>query len=231
MGNNVIKKYIWETEAGACERCRDLDGTEYQNVEEIPDKPHPNCKCNVREVYEAGCDCWTLMDQLEEIRDGANLLMDKVTKEIASIEEIISTYSIMNNNTIARILNDINSLLYPLTTLTTTLAEFWNNYDTMVKANVINADKYYHAKANCEAAQNGILGSAIAKGISDLREYNDDYRNINEKKYSLEESLKDIMEDQTANHEGRNLGRKYPTNSCSDLLKHRIPRGLDKKDW
>ena len=37
--------YIWRTEPGACEVCQELDGTEYNTVDDIPDRPHPNCKC------------------------------------------------------------------------------------------------------------------------------------------------------------------------------------------
>lgn len=37
--------YIWRTEPGACATCQALDGTKYSSTDEIPDRPHPNCKC------------------------------------------------------------------------------------------------------------------------------------------------------------------------------------------
>lgn len=45
--------------------------------------------------------------------------------------------------------------------------------------------KYFHAKANCEAAQRGIVGEMIAKAIGDLREFVDSYKNIHIKNIQL----------------------------------------------
>ena len=65
-----------------------------------------------------------------------------------------------------------------------------------------------------------------AKVLSDLREFTDNYRNINTKGYSYETSLKDILEDQKANQEGRDLGRLYPKANPHELLKHKVPKGF-----
>ena len=70
-------------------------------------------------------------------------------------------------------------------------------------ANTKYADKYFHSKANCEASQLGDFGEITAKGISDLREFTVSFRNIIEKKMTIEDSLKDIKEDQDANKYGR----------------------------
>ena len=48
--------------------------------------------------------------------------------------------------------------------------DMWRNYNDMKVANTINADKYFHCKANCEAAQRGLVGKAAATAISELRE-------------------------------------------------------------
>lgn len=42
-------KYIWHTEPNACEKCQELDGTEYNSKKDVPEKPHPNCKCYIEE--------------------------------------------------------------------------------------------------------------------------------------------------------------------------------------
>ena len=46
-------KYVWKSEQGenTCEECASMDGEEFYSDEDIPPKPHPNCKCEV-EVYE-----------------------------------------------------------------------------------------------------------------------------------------------------------------------------------
>ncbi|MBR3604640.1 MAG: hypothetical protein IKL52_01265, partial [Candidatus Gastranaerophilales bacterium] len=43
-------EYIWHTEEGACEKCQALNGLKFKNTDEIPDKPHPNCRCWIEAV-------------------------------------------------------------------------------------------------------------------------------------------------------------------------------------
>ncbi len=43
----------------------------------------------------------------------------------------------------------------------------------MREANPIGADRYFHAEANCEAAQRGTAGATTARTISDVRETTD----------------------------------------------------------
>lgn len=232
MDDKIIEKYIWNSSDNACNACSQLDEKEFKTIDEIPDKPHPNCKCSLREVEGELCDyCINCLDKMEEMIGDAESLKFEVEIEINDIERIESEYTGFDSDDMQRILRDIGSLINPLGTLVNVIWDFYSNWSTMKEADTPGADKYYHAKANCEAAQNGILGSQIAEGLSNLREYTDDYRNIHEKKLSLEESLKDIEEDQEANREGRELGRKYPTRSCGDLVKHRRPEKLKKKHW
>ena len=125
--------------------------------------------------------------------------------------------------------NDYKSLEDPINTAWYVLGEFLNNFNNMKDADTKKADKYFHAKANYEAAQQGIVGSTVSKMISDLREWSDAYRNIHEKGYTKEYSEKDIAEDQKANNEGRELGRKYPTKPPYEVLEHLKPNGLPKR--
>ena len=125
--------------------------------------------------------------------------------------------------------NDYKGIQDPTTAIMYALGAFISNYKNMKDANTIGADKYFHAKANYEAAQQGIAGSTVAKIISDLRELTDSYRNIHEKGYTPEFSKQDSEEDQNANIEGRNLGFKYSTKPASLMLKHLIPKGLPKR--
>ena len=45
------RKYKWVTEFGenTCAKCAALDGKEYEE-DEIPPRPHPNCRCKVEEI-------------------------------------------------------------------------------------------------------------------------------------------------------------------------------------
>lgn len=44
--------YVWHSENGenTCEKCRELDGKVYEIGEEVPERPHPNCRCTVEIV-------------------------------------------------------------------------------------------------------------------------------------------------------------------------------------
>lgn len=48
--NDKPKTYRWETNKGACDKCKELDNKEFESKEDIPQKPHPNCKCEVEIV-------------------------------------------------------------------------------------------------------------------------------------------------------------------------------------
>lgn len=45
------KKYIWISEKGenTCEECKRLNGKIFTG-DEVPPRPHPNCKCEVKEL-------------------------------------------------------------------------------------------------------------------------------------------------------------------------------------
>lgn len=234
-------QYIWHTEPNACETCQALDGKVYENEDDIPEKPHPNCKCSIEIIDKDNkqdkpdnkevepCDCWKFFDNIGEVLNEAESLQHEVINEKNDIGRIISNYVGSSSDLIQGLINDIVSLEDPLNTLFQTISIFLVNYNEMKDADTHGADKYFHARANCEAAQRGIVGSMIAKAIGDLREFTDNYRNIHEKKYTLEESLKDIQEDLEANQEGRDLGRKYPTANPYDILRHRVPNGLPER--
>ena len=44
--------YIWIADNGgkSCDACKALHLTEYTNIEDVPEKPHPNCRCIVKDV-------------------------------------------------------------------------------------------------------------------------------------------------------------------------------------
>ncbi len=107
--------------------------------------------------------------------------------------------------------------------------DFVRNYKNMKEANTINSDKYFHAKANCEAAQNGIAGAVVSRGISDLRELTDVYNNTLRKGMTLQESYEDSIKDQEANRFGRTQGTNNPDKNCGDLVNKYRPNSLDKK--
>ena len=75
------------------------------------------------------------------------------------------------------------------------LGDFKRNYKDMRDANTIGGDKYFHCKANCEAASRGKAGEYVAEKVSNVREITD--QRIKGDPRSASQA------DQAANHQGR----------------------------
>ena len=80
------------------------------------------------------------------------------------------------------------------------IQSFMRNYRDMRNAWVKGADKFFHCKANCEAAQCGKGGDRLACDISDTREWWDQNNPL--KRYPPADSAAD----QKANAYGRGMG-------------------------
>ena len=51
-GGISYNKYVWHSENGekTCNECRELDGQVFDYYDEVPQRPHPNCRCTVEIV-------------------------------------------------------------------------------------------------------------------------------------------------------------------------------------
>ena len=106
---------------------------------------------------------------------------------------------------------------------------FGQNYHDLREANTKYADKYFHSKANCQAAQYGLIGAETARKLSNLREIVDLPKNIFIKKLTPAETTADYFGDQAANIYGRTQGLKNPNASCKILVNKYRPNGLYEK--
>ena len=95
--------------------------------------------------------------------------------------------------------------------------DFARNYSDMKEANTIEADKYFHCKANYEASRRGPGGKAAAWGLSELRE-------LYGQRKGAPKSDKEA--DQKANRKGRNVSN---LESCGEVCDEYRPPKLDKK--
>lgn len=56
MTDEILKGYItndrfvWKANKGACKKCTSMDNEMFVNKNDIPQKPHPNCKCRINKV-------------------------------------------------------------------------------------------------------------------------------------------------------------------------------------
>jgi RHS repeat-associated protein len=81
-----------------------------------------------------------------------------------------------------------------------------------------NQDKYFHCRANCEAAQRGKSGSVVAQCLSDFHEWGDQTWDG--------DSPADSAADQAANQFGRNQGANNPDGNCQQLCSQYLPATL-----
>lgn len=114
------------------------------------------------------------------------------------------------------------------------IGDFKRNYHDIKEANTKLSDKYFHAKANCQAAQRGQAGADIARGLSDLRENTDLIKNQYKKKkdgtkMKPSEIIEDYRDDHYANLYGRLQGLQNPNTDCRILVDKYRPKGLNKK--
>lgn len=91
--------------------------------------------------------------------------------------------------------------------VTGAVRDFKKNYDLMKEANHIGADKYFHAKANYEAAKRGPAGAKTAELLSNVREGIDIVKStLTYGGPPFKTIVKDSQKDQEANRHGRNGG-------------------------
>lgn len=88
-------KYVWCASGNSCEACQELDGTEYDSLDDVPEKPHPNCNCRVEMISdEEPCDCVERLDaliaELEEGQSEAESLESELQTETEDLEKMAS---------------------------------------------------------------------------------------------------------------------------------------------
>jgi RHS repeat-associated protein len=99
--------------------------------------------------------------------------------------------------------------------------DFAKNYMQMREANTKGADKYFHCKANCEAAQRGPVGAKVSEVISEAREFVD--------QHVFGDPPDSSEADRSANTTGR-VGGANSDVPCQLICAPHRPRGLDEKE-
>jgi RHS repeat-associated protein len=94
---------------------------------------------------------------------------------------------------------------------------FLRNYQDMRAANWQLSDKYFHCKANCEAARCGQYGYDEACNLSDSRETFDRIKG---------DPASASAADQSANRYGRDTANKNPSQTCQIVCAPYRPNGL-----
>lgn len=219
--NGMVVSYRWHTGGShPCFSCSKWNGRIFTTIEDVPDLPvHPHCECFIEALNDPKTD-----NQLDQAGLEISNLKDAVSQVLADISgyRLTSWFG-------ERILSAVKRLWDDTEQFSKTINIFWANYQDMKKANTIGADKYFHSKANAEAAQLGITGEATADFIGRVREVTDFWKYLLRDKMKVEDIIKDMNEDLKANAYGRQVGHEDPTTPAGDLVKIYRPGGLDKK--
>lgn len=104
---------------------------------------------------------------------------------------------------------------------------FAKNYINMREADTQGADKYFHALANCQSAQQG--HPTNAKILSAGREVVDTLIKYPLKGVPMNVSVPDAIDDWKVDMYGLNQGLQYPNKDCRVLINKYRPNGLDSK--
>lgn len=214
--------------------CKSLDGKIFESYEEVPARPHPNCQCRVevleddyeqtQSTKEKSCECITsLPAEFKLLIDNIQNLQNYIKNTVYNILTYLKTNSSVIYKKACE--NIINQAIY----WDNAAGDFARNYQDMLNANTINADKYFHAKANCEATQRGGAGEILAIAISQSREIEEGLRKVIIDGNNIIEQLQDANRDLDANKYGREQGKLYPNINCKILIDNLRPNGLPEK--
>lgn len=93
ISNNV---YIWHSSDNACPKCQSLDGEKFENIDDIPDRPHPNCKCYIETVIDDECGCHeqinNIIDDVEEMEGDILSGLDEMEAAQQEVQSIYVEY-------------------------------------------------------------------------------------------------------------------------------------------
>ncbi len=247
-------KYIWHVESDkACEACQILDGTEYTFEGDIPDKPHPNCRCYIEIVENSQnqepCDCWeqiqAIMDEVDELEGETNSLIDEmffmqdeVENYLYTLENYIVQIDNLKNELLqvepcgencmvptgaaANITDDkkLEEIFYTIVKNNQSALEVYNIFlrNKHEMENTKNSyDKYYHAKANCEAAELGKIQTLFAILLSVAKEIKDYAKKVFIEHQNAKKIYEDCLNDLRADLYGLQKAKEH--GYCSDKVK------------
>lgn len=221
-------KYVWHSENGenTCEKCKSLDGTTYDFADEVPERPHPNCKCHVEIVEDKNqevCDCHKFIDRINGILDEINTLRNVIAIKISNMKELMMYDLELGTEQIGQwFLEQYSQMDNVLGDLTSAFVESRENI-------YANSDKYYHMKAYCKVAQReSEISNKIAELSGEFREAWQFTTEVISQQENYTQALKNYHADKNANKTGFELGTNFPNDSCDDIIKILWTDLLDK---
>ncbi len=230
-------RYIWHSENGesTCDECMALDGQEFDFYDEVPERPHPNCKCYIEivdnkeaapqkpEDLEEECDCWKWEEEFNQLIDQFKTLKEVASIYMAKIDNI-SRYDLPIS-----IMQTGDSILHEWKDVGGFVSDLARNFEESRNNIFENSDKYYHAKAFCEVAQReSEISNILAMGVGYFREATQWVDNLVIKQKTWEEACEEYLADTHANKQGLELGKQNPNEDCAIIIKSVWPKIIRK---
>ncbi len=230
-------RYIWHSENSetTCDECMSLDGQEFDFYDEIPERPHPNCKCYVEVLVqqnddskkeddtEEECDCWKWEEEFNQLID-----QFKTLKEVVSIN-MAKIYTMLRYDIPISIMQTGDSILHKWRVVGGFVDNLASNFEESRNNIFANSDKYYHAKAFCEVAQReSEISNILAMGAGYFRESYQWVENLVIKQKTWEEACEEYLADTHANKQGLELGKEHPYEDCAIIIKSVWPKIIRK---
>lgn len=218
-------KYIWHSEHGehTCKECLKLDGQEFDIFDNIPERPHPNCKCTVEitEYSDNGTQIQIEEEPCELINDIENLI-ENIKNSQKETEDI--SYDIKND------INDLqecySKVQYLINNAETTLDNLSEDYGKHLPDCEYNIDKEYNSiqskKNKLQNLLKDILGllAPLNAFVKTLKVFISNYLELLYHAYELKEAEMDKYYHSKANCEATQemgiIGEVYAT-LLSDL--------------
>lgn len=171
-GRITNSRYIWHTNPNACQRCQDLDNTVYNKESDVPDKPHPNCKCSVEEIEtkEDRCDCLDdLFEQIDSLVSSAENLLSEVIDYLKYFSDLLQqkVKNILAETILDNCVDALNQIIG-------IISDFIKDYGNI-------RDKFYHTKEKCNNSIRTELSRILQKAIREYEKIVELLKNIIDK--------------------------------------------------
>ena len=184
--------FEWISESTACETCKSLNGTRYNSIEDIPDRPHPNCKCYVKDVHIGSEDYEVLQREIDKLYGDLSSLRDQILTSMNEEESDIQ------NSAIQDLLDEVYVFEYDLDEVSSDLEQVSEEDSTgnfekfKVKINEIKNNLQVLKQKIIEKI-NG-LKKEVCDCIDIIKKFDETLKDAENTKNKIEDILADIKE-------------------------------------
>ena len=244
----VKRKYKWIAEFGenTCERCAALNGKEFEE-DEVPQRPHPNCRCKVEEISvvdeidaeldeykeeidqlklqanELLGDTSVLREQIEKLMKEnndteLNTLENKLTRTTYDIYMLIDMIETLNIDTIST--SVIQRMEKEVENISSIITGYINRFEILKKKAIDNAVDKLETVGKDAVALFRLSSSKFTKGTEYIKKNGKVYNKISEiKDEKLKEDVLNKVKQQLKQNDSRGIILNKNSSLAQDIIK------------